>query len=76
LVLFATGLRYRSSVAAVSGTIGDVSAQVLYAGAQGGFSGLDQVNLLIPRSLAGRGDVIVTLTVDGQPANNVQINIK
>ena len=76
LVLFATGLRFRSSVAAVSATIGDVSAQVLYAGAQGGFSGLDQVNLLIPRSLAGRGDVIVTLTVDGQPANNVQINIK
>src|SRR5262249_59696728 len=54
LVLFATGLRYRSSGAAVSATIGDVSAQVLYAGAQGDFSGLDQVNLLMPRTLIGR----------------------
>ena len=76
LVLFATGLRFRSSGAAVSGSIGGANAQALYAGPQGAFSGLDQVNLLLPRSLAGRGDVNVTLTVDGQAANLVQINIR
>jgi len=76
LVLFATGLRYRSSGAAVSATIGDVSAQVLYAGAQGDFSGLDQVNLLMPRTLIGRGNIDVVLTVDGQPANKVFVNVR
>jgi len=76
LILYVTGIRFRSSDAAVSGMIGGVSAQVLYSGAQGDFPGLDQVNLFMPQSLAGRGDVIVTLTVDGLPANNVQINIK
>ena len=40
------------------------------------FAGLDQVNLLLPRSLAGRGDVDVALTVDGKAANIVRINIK
>jgi uncharacterized protein (TIGR03437 family) len=76
LILYATGLRFRSSLAAVSTTIGGVDAEVLYAGAQGTFSGLDQVNLLLSRSLAGRGDVDVVLTVDGQAAIPVRINIK
>ena len=47
-----------------------------FAGAQGGFVGLDQANVRIPRSLAGRGDVDVVLTVDGQPANVVRVNVK
>ncbi len=76
LILYATGIRFRSALTAVSATVGGVNTQVLYAGAQGTFSGLDQANLLLSRSLAGRGDVDVALTVDGQPANVVRINMK
>ncbi|HTP34546.1 MAG TPA: hypothetical protein VMJ75_20350 [Candidatus Acidoferrales bacterium] len=39
-------------------------------------TGLDQVNLVIPRSLAGAGEVPVVLTVDGQTASAVTVNLK
>ncbi len=76
LVLFGTGLRFRSDLSAVLAGIGGVKAEVLYAGAQGSFVGLDQINLPIPRSLIGRGEVDVVLTVDGKTANVVKIHIK
>jgi uncharacterized protein (TIGR03437 family) len=56
--------------------LGGVDAQVSYAGAQGSLVGLDQVNALIPRSLIGRGEADVVLTVDGRTANTVQVSIK
>jgi uncharacterized protein (TIGR03437 family) len=49
---------------------------VLFADPAPGFIGLDQVNLPIPRSLAGRGEVDVVVTVEGKVANTVKINIK
>jgi uncharacterized protein (TIGR03437 family) len=75
LLLFGTGLRERSSLANVSVKIGGADAPVSYAGEQGS-AGLDQINVAIPRSLAGRGEVEVVLTVDGQIANTVRINIQ
>ncbi len=36
--------------------IGGVDAQVVFAGPQGEFAGLDQVNLRLPDGLAGRGE--------------------
>jgi uncharacterized protein (TIGR03437 family) len=48
---------------------------VSYAGAQMSFDGLDQVNVQIPPSLRGRGQVDVVLTVDGQRANVVRVSI-
>lgn len=75
LLLFGTGIKFCSSLAAVSAKIGGVDAQVLYAGAQGGFAGLDQINVRIPPSLVGRGEVDVVLTVDGQTSNTVRVNI-
>lgn len=75
LMLFGTGIKFRSSLAAVSARIGGLDAEVLYAGAQGGFAGLDQINVRIPPSLVGRGEVDVVLTVDGQTSNTVRINI-
>ena len=53
-----------------------VDAPVNFAGAQGSLVGLDQVNLQLSRSLIGRGEVDVALTVDGKTANTVRINIK
>lgn len=76
LIAFGTGFRNRSSLANVTATIGGTTAGVSYAGAQGSFIGLDQANILIPSSLAGRGEVNVVLTVDGKSANPVTINVK
>lgn len=75
LILYGTGLRKRSNLSAVSATIGGIPAEVGFVGAQGGYLGLDQVNLRLPRNLsAGEQDVV--LIVDGQPANTVRVSIK
>jgi uncharacterized protein (TIGR03437 family) len=76
LVMFGTGIRLRSGPAAVSARVGGVAAPVLYAGPQPNYVGLDQVNLLLPRSLGGRGLVEIELTVDGRPANKVKVAIR
>ena len=76
LELFGTGIRGRTGLTAVTAAIGGQAAEVLYAGAQGGFAGLDQVNLRLPGTLAGRGDVDVVLTVDGKAANVVRVKIQ
>ncbi|MEP7342172.1 MAG: FG-GAP-like repeat-containing protein [Acidobacteriota bacterium] len=76
LILFGTGLRHRSTLSTVSARIGGTDAPVLYAGAQGSLVGLDQVNLSLPRSLVGRGELDVVLTVEGKRANVVKVKIK
>ncbi|HKQ77888.1 MAG TPA: carboxypeptidase regulatory-like domain-containing protein [Blastocatellia bacterium] len=76
LLLFGTGMRNRSSLASVTASIGDATAEVLFVGAQGGFAGLDQCNLRLPNALAGRGEVNVVFTVDGKAANAVKAYIK
>lgn len=76
LILFGTGLRFRSNLSAVSLKIGSADSEVSFAGPQGGFAGLDQVNGRIPRSLIGRGEVDLVLMVDGRTANTVRVNIK
>ncbi len=76
LILFGGGLRFRSDAANVKVKIGGVNAAVSFAGPQGGFIGLDQINAQVPRSLIGRGEVDVTVIVDGKAANVVKIAIK
>jgi uncharacterized protein (TIGR03437 family) len=76
LILFGTGLRYSNSPSAVTARIGNAVVEVLYAGAQGGFVGLDQLNLRLPRSLVGSGAVDIVLTVNGKTANSVRVNIQ
>lgn len=76
LILYGTGLRRRSSLQSVSVSVGGTFLQALYAGAQGSFIGLDQVNVLLPGNLSGRGEVEVVLTVDGKTANTVKISLK
>jgi len=49
---------------------------VVYAGASGYFSGLDEVMVQLPRSMAGRGAVGVTLTADGQSAKPIEIRLQ
>jgi uncharacterized protein (TIGR03437 family) len=76
LSLFGTGIRFRSSLAAVSANVGGVSLPAEYAGLAPGFFGLDQINVRLTRNLVGRGDVNVLLTVDGVATNAVQINVR
>ncbi|MGH9843137.1 MAG: LamG-like jellyroll fold domain-containing protein [Blastocatellia bacterium] len=76
LILYGTGFRNRSALTAVTTTIGGANAEVLFAGAAPGFVGLDQANVRLSRSLIGRGEVDVALTVDRVPANIVRVNIR
>ena len=76
LVLYGTGIHNNTDLTQVSVKIGSTSVAVEYAGKQGAFVGLDQVNVLLPRSLQGSGDQDVLLTVAGQAANAVKINVR
>jgi uncharacterized protein (TIGR03437 family) len=62
LELYGTGLRHLSSLSAVTAQINNQNAPVLYAGPQPNYQGLDQVNVQIPRSLAGAGEATLVLT--------------
>jgi uncharacterized protein (TIGR03437 family) len=76
LLLFGTGIRGRSALSAVTVTIGGQAAEVLYAGPQSQFAGLDQVNVTLPRTLIGRGEAPVDLAVDGRRSNVVTIHVR
>jgi uncharacterized protein (TIGR03437 family) len=72
--LFGTGFRYGSTATTLS--IGGTNVTPLFVGAQGQFDGLDQINLQIPQSLAGKGDVDLIATRDGKTSNTVKLKIK
>ena len=77
LILFGTGIRFHSqNPLAVTARIGSEDVDVLYAGPQGGFVGLDQINLRLSQNLRGSGEVDVALMVDSQASNTVQVNIR
>jgi uncharacterized protein (TIGR03437 family) len=74
LVLYGTGIRGAGSVTA---TVNGLSVPVAYSGAQGGYDGLDQINVgPLPPSLAGAGAVSVVIVADGQTANAVTVMIQ
>jgi uncharacterized protein (TIGR03437 family) len=74
LELYGTGIRGHS--VGVTCKIGSTTLPVAYAGPQLQFLGEDQVNVALPKSLRGAGNVTVLLTVDGQTANPVTLNFK
>src|SRR5262249_3014781 len=85
LTLYGTGIR-RAQAAnpkdengvaeSVNVTIGGQPARVLYAGPQGRFSGLDQMNVEIPAELVGVGRVEVVISVNGGAINRAMISLK
>jgi uncharacterized protein (TIGR03437 family) len=84
LVLFVTGIRHAPDPIASDGNgvaesvhvvLGGVTATPLFAGPQGEFVGLDQINLQIPANLTGRGDVEGVITVNGRAANIIQLRV-
>ncbi len=73
LTLFGTGIR--AAGGRVSVTVAGLPAQVSYSGPQGTLSGEDQVNVLLPREIAGRGVVPIVVTAAGYTSNTVYIAV-
>lgn len=76
LALFGTGIRGRSALNRVTVTIGGIGIVPIFAGAQPEYPGLDQINLLLPKSLVGRGRVTVSVTVDGAASNALNLQFR
>ena len=73
LILYGTGVRYATSVAV---NINGQSYPVAFSGAQGTYPGLDQVNVLLPQSLAGTGQSTLYLVADGVTSNTINLLIQ
>jgi uncharacterized protein (TIGR03437 family) len=71
LSLFGTGLRFATDV---SVEIGGVKGAVVYSGPQNEFAGLDQVNVLLPRTLPRNRQLPAELKTDGQLANHALLS--
>lgn len=76
LILFGSGVRGRTNLSAVTATISNVNSSVSFAGPQGFLVGLDQINIPLNRSLQGRGEVNLFLTVDGVNSNTLKVQFK
>jgi len=74
LELYGTGIQ-AAGTSNVQVTVGGTGVPVEYAGTSS-FEGEDQVNILLPHSLAGAGNVAVQVTAVGIAANPVQITIQ
>jgi uncharacterized protein (TIGR03437 family) len=62
VILYATGLGNSKKPPAI--LIGGRPAEVQFAGAQGFFAGLDQINVRIPNGLAANADTAIVLITD------------
>jgi uncharacterized protein (TIGR03437 family) len=71
LLLFGTGFR---SVNGLRVRIGGREIVPMYAGAQGFFSGLDQLNVMLPSDMIG-GTTDITLFAEGRASNTVQLKL-
>lgn len=77
LILAGTGIRGVKTLTNVTAQVGGTAVPVTFAAAQGQYPGLDQVNIgPLPRALAGRGEINLYLTVDGNRSNTVTLNIQ
>lgn len=86
VVLFGTGIRNATALnpgdengvaESMRITIDGIEAKVLYAGAQGQYVGLDQINVELPAALQSGGRrVEVVITLNGVEANRVTILLK
>lgn len=81
LVLYGTGIRNHGGLERITATVGGLACTVLYAGAQGSFTGLDQVNLRLPSgpnglATLGPGEVAVELRIGDHLANRITIAIR
>jgi uncharacterized protein (TIGR03437 family) len=71
--LYGTGIRGASTVQCF---VAGETVPTYYAGPVAAFAGLDQVNIAIPKSLAGSGDVRVYFVADGVASNAVGLTLQ
>jgi uncharacterized protein (TIGR03437 family) len=71
--LYGTGIRNAQSVQCF---VAGQSVPITFVGAAPGYVGLDQLNISIPKSLAGLGDVTVYLVADGVTSNVVGLTLQ
>ena len=71
--LYGTGIRGASTIQTF---VAGQGVPTSYAGPVAAYPGLDQVNIAIPQSLAGSGDVRVYLVVDGVASNAVGLTLQ
>ena len=76
LILFGTGIKLRSSLSAVSCNIGGIDSQVLYAGEQGFFVGLDQINVRLPANVPPGSRTPLMVSMGGESALPVFLAIR
>ncbi len=72
VTLFGVGWRF-AEASAIRATIGGVSADILYAGPQNVFAGLDQVNFEAPSGLFG--ELVIEVAVSGRRSNPTTVRI-
>jgi uncharacterized protein (TIGR03437 family) len=75
LSLYGTGIR-NASAGSVQVKANGVPIQVLFAGGQPTYPGLDQVNVALPASLAGAGEVQFEVAIGNVTSNVVSINVQ
>ena len=71
--LYGTGIRGAASIQCF---VAGQNVPILYAGPVAAYVGLDQVNIAIPKGLAGTGDVRVYVVADGVGSNVVGLKIQ
>lgn len=77
LILFGTGFPpIPIPLTLVSAKAGSEPVEVAYFGRSREYVGVDQINLKLPRSLIGKGQVNLDLIAEGKPVPPVVINIK
>jgi uncharacterized protein (TIGR03437 family) len=69
LSLYGTGFQ-KSSLEDTTCMVGQSSTSVTYVGPQRQLAGLDQINISLPASLSGKGDVLVECTLGGNVKTN------
>ena len=69
LVLHLTGIR-QAATSGVRVSMGGVEYAPLFVGAVGGLSGLDQINVALPRNFGGRGRITLLVKANGYGASN------
>jgi uncharacterized protein (TIGR03437 family) len=70
LVLYGTGIRAHTPTG-VFVSVAGMPVEILYAGPQGTYPALDQINVRVPLTVGGLGNVEIRLLVDGLTANVV-----
>ncbi len=77
LTLYGTGFRALSGIPGAKLAVGGETIPITFAGAQGQFEGLDQINAgPLPVTLSGKGEVTIVFTADGKTANTLTMQVK